>query len=193
MNLREKAKIETRQKILAVTKTEFINNGFLNLSTVNIAKQAGVAHGTVFFHFNNKETLVVAVLDQELFTITTALNQQLYGDYDLKTLLNRYLDFLEEEEAFFTVIARETPFYPAKLRRTIHGREAAIRVYFYRALEKEIKENKFKDVDITLTLNMLFATLNYYLGLREAFVSGESVIREKRQIIVDTFLKMLSI
>ena len=192
MKARAKAKQETRQRLLETAKQEFIKKGLLKLSTVDVAKKAGVAHGTVFFHFQNKENLIVQVLDTELLSITAELNVLLYGPYDMETLLNRYLDFLEKEEEFFAVIARETPFYPPKLRRIILGREAAIRAYFYQTLQDEIAQGKCKEVDITTTLSFLFATLNYYLGLRDAFATGQSVISDKRRVIVSTFIQLLS-
>jgi AcrR family transcriptional regulator len=192
MNQRKKAKKETREKLLVAAKDEFVKNGLLNISTVDIAKRAGVAHGTVFFHFQNKENLLVEVFDRELLKITDELYVLLHGSNDLEDLLNTYLSFLEREETFFAIIARETPFYSPELRRTILGREAAIRHYFYLAIEKEIKQGQYKAVDITAALTFLFGTLNYYLCLSESFVAGGSVIREKRRAIVDTFIKLLS-
>jgi AcrR family transcriptional regulator len=192
MKKREKAKKETRKKLLNAAKQELIQKGLLNISTVDIAKSAGVAHGTLFFHFQNKENLIVEILDTELMNITTELNVLLHGPYDIESLLNRYLDFLEKEERFFAVIARETPFYPPKLRRTILGREAAIRSYFYRTLRNEIEQGKRKDVDITTVLIFLFGALNYYLSMRDSFTTGQSVISDKRHILVNTFIQLIS-
>jgi AcrR family transcriptional regulator len=187
MNKREKAKKETREKLLAAAKEEFIKNGLLNISTVDIAKRAGVAHGTVFFHFENKENLLVQVLDRELLKITDNLYRLLHRSNNFEELLDTYLDFLEKEEDFFVIIAQETPFYSPQLRRTIMGREAAIRNYFYQALKKECG-----GADITTMMNFLFGTLNYYLSLRVLFVTEGSVIKKKRRSIVNIFMKLVS-
>ncbi len=192
MKKREKAKKETRQKLLKIAKQEFIEQGLLNISTVDIAKKAGVAHGTVFFHFQNKENLIVEALDTELLKITDELNVLLHGSDDIKSLLNRYLDFLEREELFFAVVARETPLYSPELRRRILGREAAIRQYFYQTLKNEIEQGKCKDVDITTVLNFLFGALNYYLSRRDSFISSQSVISDKRETVVNTFIQLVS-
>lgn len=192
MNKREQAKKETREKLLTAAKEEFVKNGLLNISTVDIARRAGVAHGTVFFHFQNKENLLLEVLDRELLKLTDELYLQLHGPHTFADLLNTYLDFLEREETFFAIIARETPFYSPELRRMILGREAAIRHYFYQALQQAIERQQYKNVDITATLNFLFGALNYYLCLRESFASDSSVIKEKRQTIVDTLIQLLT-
>ncbi len=192
MSKRKKAKIETRQKLLAAAKQEFIQKGMLKISTVDIAKRAGVAHGTLFFHFQNKENLLVEVLDRELLKITDELNILLHDSSNIEELLVTYLDFLEREEDFFSIIARETPFYAPPLRRSIFGRESAIRTYFYQALEREITLGMCKAVDITPTLNFLFGTLNYYLCMRDSFATGNSVINEKKETIINTFIQFLS-
>ena len=189
-NKRSLAKQETRQKLLATAKEMLILNGLLPLSTVEIARQAGVAHGTLFFHFQSKENLLVEVIDQELLQITTELYPLLERPHQLRELLDTYLNFLEREELFFAVIARETPFYTPELRRSILGREAAVRQYFYRAIETAVQSGQIQPLDITSSLNFLFGTLTYYLSLGEAFASRGCVIAEKRASITETWMKI---
>lgn len=192
MPTRAETKQETRLKILAAAKAELVENGLLNVSTLEIARRAGVAHGTVFFHFQNKEALLQEVLDRELLQVTNDLYLRLHGPHDLVEMLHIYLDFLEREEGFFVVIAREKPFYPPEFRRIILGREAAVRSYFYEALEQGIAQGIYKQVDPSMALAFLFATLDDYLRLRQAYVSEGSVIRARRQALVETFIKFLS-
>jgi hypothetical protein len=116
----------------------------------------------------------------------------LHRSNDFEGLLNSYLDFLEREEDLFVIIAQETPFYSSQLRRTIMGREAIIRNYFYQALKKEFEQESYSAGDITTVMNFLFGTLNYYLSLRASFVSEGSVIQKKRQSIVSVFMKFIS-
>jgi AcrR family transcriptional regulator len=191
ISLRAQSKQETRQRILAAAKDLFIADGLLNLSTVDVARRAQVAHGTLFFHFRNKESLLVEVMDRELLEVTAELHALLDRPNQIRDLLNTYLDYLEREEPFFAVIARETPFYGPELRRTILGREAAVRHYFYRALEAGIACKQIPELDITTTLDFLFGTLRYYLCLRESFAAQGSVISEKRASLVETWLRML--
>ena len=192
MTNRAQAKKQTRQRLLRAAKQEFVAQGMLKISTVDIARGAGVAHGTLFFHFQTKENLVEKVLDNELLKISAELGALLHGSSGVEGLLNTYLDFLEREEEFFVVLARETPLYPPTLRRIILGRECAIRQYFYQALQSAIEQGQCKEVDITTVLNFLFGTLNYYLSLRDSFAGGQSVINAKRRTIVSTFIQLLS-
>lgn len=54
-NARERSRIETRRRLLISGAKEFAKNGFVQTSISIIAKDAGVATGTVFFHFKNKK------------------------------------------------------------------------------------------------------------------------------------------
>lgn len=50
-----------KQKILETALTLFVENGISETSTAEIAKEAGVATGTLFHHFKNKHRLVEAL------------------------------------------------------------------------------------------------------------------------------------
>ena len=56
-NKRQQAKQLTFDKILQVTKKLIEEVGILKLKTIDIAKNANVAHGTLFAHFETKEAL----------------------------------------------------------------------------------------------------------------------------------------
>lgn len=189
MNKRELQKINTRKKILNFAKEEFILNGFVKAKTSDIAKRANIAHGTLFLHFENKELLILEIFDIELEKITTKLHQILNQSYELNELLFKYLDFIEAEEDFFSIISKEFPDYPEVLKRQIIFREAAIKNYFYRSIDEGITKGIYKSMDITYALSFLFGCINYFLANKDIFVnSGESVIRTKKKHIIETYL-----
>lgn len=65
-------KKETRQAILESTRTLFNAQGYDKTSTRAIAKEAGVGVGTVFSHFPDKPSLLIAALLDDLETTRTA-------------------------------------------------------------------------------------------------------------------------
>lgn len=56
-------KADKRRKIAQSTCNLFIQKGFSDLSISEIAKQAGVGKGTVYEYFNNKEDIVLELMD----------------------------------------------------------------------------------------------------------------------------------
>ena len=52
---------ETRERILAASRTLFAQHGYLNTSTQEIAGEADVAEGSIFYHFGSKKNLLAAL------------------------------------------------------------------------------------------------------------------------------------
>ncbi|MEM9656794.1 MAG: TetR/AcrR family transcriptional regulator [Planctomycetota bacterium] len=59
-------KAETRKRIISVAKTLFQTRGFDAATTRDIAKEVGIAAGTMFNYFSSKEALVVELASQSL-------------------------------------------------------------------------------------------------------------------------------
>jgi AcrR family transcriptional regulator len=63
---RDQQKAETRALILATAKALFVEKNYENTTIRVIAKQAGVAVGTVFVHFPDKSALLAAALYEDI-------------------------------------------------------------------------------------------------------------------------------
>lgn len=79
-----------KQEILATALALFVENGFENTSTAQISQQAGVATGTLFHHFNNKQAILNTLYVECKQSLYTALNNNSINSIDLK---NRLQDF----------------------------------------------------------------------------------------------------
>lgn len=52
---------ETRERILDAARALFRTRGYVNTSTADIAAQAGVAEGSIFYHYGSKRNLLAAL------------------------------------------------------------------------------------------------------------------------------------
>jgi AcrR family transcriptional regulator len=52
---------ETKQRIIAAARTLFMEKGYANTSTADLAVAADVAEGSIFYHFGSKRALLVAL------------------------------------------------------------------------------------------------------------------------------------
>lgn len=66
MKKRAAQKLETRQKIRTVAKRLFIEQGFDSATSRQIAQAAGVATGTLFVHFPNKQAMLADILYEDI-------------------------------------------------------------------------------------------------------------------------------
>ncbi len=192
INKKTESKIKTRKLILNKAKEIFTKQGIHKTSTRDISKACGIANGSLFLHFGTKENLVSTVFENEIKTMANKLRSEFESENEVEVLLEKYLTLLEKEEKFFSVIFREFQFFPDQLKRQIISFETIIRNYFYCAIEKGIALGNYKEVNITSTLTFLFATINYYLYLKEIYTSdNSSVIKNKKNEICSTFMSML--
>lgn len=91
-----------RSAILSAATRAFASKGFRETSTTDLAQMTGVAEGTVFYHFGNKENLFLAVLDhvrQEF--------QLEFAGYLETTDASSGLQKLEEAAGFFLQLATD--------------------------------------------------------------------------------------
>lgn len=58
--------IETRAKILEVARKQVVSTGYEGLRTEEIVAEAGVAKGTLFAHFGDKDQLLLVLMGEEL-------------------------------------------------------------------------------------------------------------------------------
>lgn len=66
MRVTEEVKQETRQRILDASKSLFRTKGYDATTTRDIASEAGIATGTLFNYFPNKEAIVMTFVDGAL-------------------------------------------------------------------------------------------------------------------------------
>jgi AcrR family transcriptional regulator len=83
---RKRHKIITKRKLADVAEQAFVSSDF-KASTLDIAKKASVAHGTIFFHFKNRDELILSVVRRLVLQIT----DQLYSAYVEARSLEEYL------------------------------------------------------------------------------------------------------
>lgn len=66
MNARERSKIETRRRLMAAGTALFADRSIANTPSAALAEAAGVAVGTLYLHFKDKEGLARAILMEGL-------------------------------------------------------------------------------------------------------------------------------
>jgi AcrR family transcriptional regulator len=94
-------KDEIRKKILDVSKSEFLKNGFKDASLRLIAKNAGVTTGSVYTYFRNKNDILEVLVSPVILEIEQTLNSKQisydevkFSGNDLRLWFSRYIRFL---------------------------------------------------------------------------------------------------
>lgn len=96
MSLREKKKIETKNKIFAVSGKLFKEKGFENTTVDEITKEAGIAKGTFFNYFPTKEALLLYFGEQMDELIYNLIENETIKSIPTKKKITNLLVFLAE-------------------------------------------------------------------------------------------------
>jgi len=89
-----------KQAILEVATKLFSKNGFKDTSIADLAKAIGTAQGTIFYHFNSKEQLFLAVLK--------SVKERIIHEFKGHLRERKYkigLDMVEDAVSFYLYLA----------------------------------------------------------------------------------------
>jgi AcrR family transcriptional regulator len=108
---REREKQERRAGILAAAERVIIERGFAETSIDGIAREAGLAAGTVYLYFPNKEALLQELLSSKVRLLNGAVMAQTalerpFGE-SLRAVVRAMLLHFEEHRGFFEIFVRE--------------------------------------------------------------------------------------
>ncbi len=91
---------DKEERILKAAIRVFARKGFFNARISEIAKEAGVADGTIYLYFQNKYDLLISILEREMGRIVNRVKQELSSLSDPREKLERYallhLNLVEE-------------------------------------------------------------------------------------------------
>lgn len=111
---RKERKLATRKAIREVAAQVFAQNGFDGTTAGDIAKAAGVAHGTFYVHFANKEAVADELLADFNDGFVTRLEPVLHGLQQrpmaatVRAIAGHFIDHWQAERSFVRVYAQRT-------------------------------------------------------------------------------------
>ncbi|HEY5856504.1 MAG TPA: TetR/AcrR family transcriptional regulator [Aldersonia sp.] len=116
---------DRKEKILAAAAELVAGRGFHSVSMADIGARVGISGAAVYRHFDNKNTLLLALFDRSLDGLLSEESAIVTGRDDvpgaLRALIERQVDFVVDEREFARVYYREvehlSPDDQVRLRR----------------------------------------------------------------------------
>lgn len=108
-----------RDAILAAALEEFSAKGFAAARLDDVAKRAGVAKGTIYLYFADKESLFQELIRAEMAPVAGALEAAFAEDLPLRRIIERAMDVFVREiygtrrRQVMRLIITEGPRFPA--------------------------------------------------------------------------------
>ena len=149
MSLREKKKLETRERIRAAAADLFTRRGYAAATMRQIAKRAHVGLGTLFNYAEDKRDLVFLIFNEELNAVTDVALAAPRPDQplveQLLAVFRVHYRWLAEKPALARILLQELTFYSSgKQASTFHGIRKRLIEGIEQLVEKSQREKNIR-------------------------------------------------
>ena len=156
---------DKRKKILKAAITVFARNGFLQAKVEEIASLAGVATGTTYLYFENKDDILISIFEEEMNPIIKTVTEE----------MEKQQNPVDQLTAFITqhmIMVQENPDMAYLLQVELRQSSKFIRGYSGTKFKEYLnliaiafkngqQQNLFRnDISVTIFKQMLFGALD---------------------------------
>lgn len=140
-------------------------NGYHQAQVSKIAKQAGVADGTIYLYFKNKEDILISLFEEKMGTFVEKINEKIEGKETaaekLLKMIETHFKLLSDDHHLAVVTQLEIRQSIKELRFKIND----ILKGYLTVIDQILKEGKengefSRTLDIRLARQMIFGTID---------------------------------
>ncbi len=193
LNKRQKQKLQTRSLLIETALKLYGANGFTSTTTLMIAKEAKVSHGTVFAHFSTQEELLSAVINEFGKRINLRLHELAACRNSLRELLEAHIEGLMDFEDFYCRLVSEKRLLPDEAKNTFILIQSTISFHISQAYEREAATGCLKNLQVHMVFNGWMGLIHHYLTNNELFCPGESVLQRYGQELINYYMDLLTV
>ena len=140
-------------------------NGYHQAQVSKIAKQAGVADGTIYLYFKNKEDILISLFEEKMGEFVEKIEEKIAGkvtaEEKLLMMIETHFQLLSEDHHMAIVTQLELRQSNKELRLRIN---AVLRGYLQvidKIILNGIETGEFSsDLDVRLARQMIFGTID---------------------------------
>ncbi len=197
--------IQDKYELILSSSRKLIEEiGFSALTMDKVAQKAGIAKGTVYLYFKDKDELLEKVLSsgfEKMFErIKTRVGNESGAFNKLKSLINENLKHIYENRYFFKTIFLEevnVVFLKKKSKESYNLRRKRYTDYIGDIIKSGIESGEFrKDIDYSKTAYMLVALIKtgaIYNFLNGMFDLTSEMIEKDTEEILKLFMRGISV
>jgi TetR/AcrR family transcriptional regulator, fatty acid metabolism regulator protein len=184
---------EKHQRILDAATKVFARTGFFQSKVSEIAKEAGVADGTIYLYFKNKDDLLISIFEVKMQEVISRFREAMIEKDDAHSRL-RYLIQMHLAEfqanpdlaAVFQVELRQSSRFMREYKK---GELKQYLDLIGEILEQGQREGLFRsDIPLGLTKRLIFGTLDELVSTW--LLSGKRYDLESlAEAVVDLFMR----
>jgi AcrR family transcriptional regulator len=180
---RQESSRQTRRRIIEEATTLFATKGFAATTTLDIARKAGVSHGSVFAHFPSRGELVGHVVAEFGQKVSDLTHERARSGRGLRAVLEAHLAAVAENESLYARLVTEGALLPAQARLALIAINSAVSLHMAEAAAGVVPPH--------LLFNTWIGLVHYYLANRDLFAPGGSVIERHGVELVNHYIGLV--
>jgi len=154
-----------RERILKAAIKVFARNGFFHAKVEEIAKEAGVATGTTYLYFENKDDILISIFEEEMQPIIEAmkveLNSKATAREKILCFVNLHFDMIQNKPDMAQLLEVEL----RQSSKFIHGYEGTKFKEYLNVVSAALEEGQAKgefrkDIHPSIFKQILFGAVD---------------------------------
>ena len=182
--------------ILKAAEKLFAQNGFYGTEVEQIAKTAGMAKGTVYNYFTNKEEILISIIESgidELEQIMETGIEKSLGVVDkIKSGIRLYVNHLEKNLPLFKIMAAEHIQFKIEWENRYYCKLFSRINRLQEVLAEGVEKGEIKPVDPYIAATALTGMIDF-LVFRELFDGKKYSTEHKVKQLTDIILEGIAL
>ena len=173
-----------RERILRAAIKIFSQKGFFNSKVSDIARSAGVADGTIYLYFKNKDDLLISLFEEKMAEVVADVRERVAAEEGalprLRVFIENHMSLLVREAGLIEVIQVELRQSNKFMKDYVPVRFLEYLDVISGILELGKREGTFRpDLNVTLARRAVFGALDeialaYVLSRKRKYVPADA-------------------
>ncbi|WP_141434223.1 TetR/AcrR family transcriptional regulator [Bacillus sp. 03113] len=196
---KEKNLTKSQMKILEAALNLFSQKGYENSSTLDIARESGVAEVTIFRNFKSKNNLLYQIVAPLIIKITSPVIlkdvKKQFKDFDsdseniLTSVFKDRLDLIEKNQKAIQILLREALNHEEILNSIIKNITVPAKKDAFEFVKNKKVNGEFREVNEQAVVDLLFYTMFGYVVSH--YVFKIDTFTEKQDEMIETIVDLL--
>ena len=183
-----------RQSIQQAVIRLMCRDGLKSVTMDNVAQEAGIAKGTVYLHYHDKQELLDAVKESSLAPMVEKVDEVLHGggtpERKLQAFSVRYLTYFDEHRDLFRILMYEREVTRVQGSRYQGDRYRHLVQETAKVIREGIRKGSFRDLD-SHNVAAMFVESNIAIMHQRLLTSKPLPVEDDAAMIADVFLRGL--
>ena len=183
-----------RQSIQEAVVRLICRDGLKSVTMERVAQEVGIAKGTVYLHYRDKQELLEAVRENALSPITAKIEETLHNDdpadKKLRAYALQYLEYFDEHRDLFRILLYEHEVTRARGSRFQTDRYRRLLQEVSRVVREGVRSGVFREVD-SHNVAAMFIESNLALVNQRLLTDKPAPVEQDASLITDVFINGL--